>query len=112
MVAAPGTAGVRKDENALIVIHEGGGLSQIGRTGAVLDHQPVSRADDPARAPGDLGDHIGPKPLHDLVEGAGDRRERSELLDQAVAAGDGFAALDRLAVAIDGPGGEIALGVR
>src|SRR6185437_4103881 len=45
-------------------------------------------------------------------EGAGYGRERGELLDQAVAAGDGFAALDGLAVAIDRPGREIALRVR
>ena len=112
MVAAPGAAGVREDEDALIVVHEGRGLGEIGRTGAVLDHQPVSRADDAARASRHLRHHLGSEPLHDLVEGAGDRRERGELLDQAVAAGDGLAALDRLAVAIDGPGGEIALGVR
>ena len=41
--------------------------------------------------------------LHDLVEGARHRGQGGELLDQPVAAGDGLAAFDRLAVANDGP---------
>src|SRR5260370_41022055 len=46
-----------------------------------------------------------------MVEGARHRRQRGELLDEGVAAGDSLAALDRLAVARDGPRGEIAFGV-
>ena len=88
------------------------GLGEVGRAGTVLDHQPVALADDAARASGDFGHHVGPEPLDDLIERAGHRRERGELLDQAVAARDGFAALDRLAVAIDRPGGEVALASR
>ena len=112
VVAAPRAARFREDEDALGVIHEGRGLGEVGRAGAVLDHQPVALADDAARAAGHLGDHVGAEALDDLVERAGNGRERGELLDQAVAAGDGLAALDRLAVAIDGPGGEIALASR
>ena len=52
-----------------------------------------------------------PKTLNDLVEGAVDGRQRGELLDQAVAAVDGVPALHGLAIAIDGPGGEIALAI-
>ena len=111
MIGAPGAAGVREDEDALGIVHEGGGFGEVRRAGPVLDHQPVSLADHAARASRHLRHHLGSEPLHDLVERAGDRRERGELFDQAVAAGDRFAALDRLAVAIDGPGGEIALGV-
>ena len=39
------------------------------------------------------------------------RRQRSELLDQAITAGNGLAALDGLAIAVDWPRGEIALAV-
>ena len=74
--------------------------------------QPIALADDAARAAGHLGDHVGAEALDDLVERAGHGRQRGELLDQAVAARDGLAALDRLAVAIDGPGAEIALANR
>src|SRR5579875_1231881 len=111
MIAAPGAAGVAEDEDAFGVIHEGGGLGEIRRGGAVLDEQPVALADDAARAACDFGDQIGAESLDDLVERAGYGRERSELLDQPVAACDGLAALDRLAIAIDGPGREITFGV-
>ena len=70
MVASPRAAGVAEDEDALGVIHEGGGLGEIGRGGAVLDHQPIALADDAARAAGDLGDHVGAEALDDLVERA------------------------------------------
>ena len=102
----------REDEDALDVIHEGSGLGEIGRAGAVLDHQPIALANDAARAAGHLGDHVRAEALNDLVERARHRRQRGELLDQTVAARDGFTALDRLAVAIDGPGTEIALASR
>ena len=37
VIAAPGAARVREDEDALVVIHEGGGLGEVGGAGAVLD---------------------------------------------------------------------------
>ena len=111
VVAASRAARFRENEDALGVIHEGGRLREVGRAGTVLDHQPIALADDAARASGHLGHHVGAKALDDLVEGAGDRRERGKLLDQAIAAGEGLAALDGLAVAIDRPGGEIALAI-
>ena len=54
---------------------------------------------------------LGAEALHDLVERALHRRQRGEVLDHAVAALDGLAALHRLAVAKDRPRGEIALAV-
>src|SRR5207237_8889264 len=78
---------------------------------SVLDHQPIALANDATRAARNLGDHVRAEPLDDLVERAWHGRQRGELLDQAVTARDGFAALYRLAVAMDGPGGEIALAV-
>ena len=116
MVGAPGAAGVREHENALGVVHERLRLGEIGRTGAVLDSEAIDAvraglADDPARAARHLGHQVGAEALNDLVERAMDRRQRRQLLDQAVAAGDRLAALHGLAVAIDRARGEIALAV-
>ena len=123
VIAAPGAARVGEDENALHVVHEGvrsrrdwrrrrGSRRRAGRPRApALGRPGAGLADDAARAARHLGDQVRAEPLHDLVERAGDRRERGELLDQAVAAGDGLAALDRLAVAKDRPRGEVALAV-
>ena len=66
---------------------------------------------DPARAAGDFGDLVVAEALHQLVERAGHRRQGGELLDQPVAALDGLAAFDRLAVAHDGPREEISFPV-
>ena len=111
VIAAPGAAGVGKDEDALGVIHEGGGFGEIGGWRTVLDGKAVALSDDAARAPGHLGHHVRPKALHDLVERAGHGRQRGEPLDQFIAAGDGLAAFDGLAIAEDGARREIALGV-
>ena len=108
VVAAAGPTGIRENEDALDVVHERRGLREVRRAGAVLNHHPITLTDNAARAPGDFGYDICAKALDDLVEGAGHGSERGEFLDQAVAPGSGFPALDRLAVAIDGPGREIA----
>ena len=52
-----------------------------------------------ARAARHFGDDVGAEALDDLVERAGNRRQRRQLLDQAVAARDGVPASHRLAVA-------------
>src|SRR3546814_2763971 len=72
-LGAPRPARFREDEDALLVVHEGVGLAEIGTAGPVLHreaHRPVVTIDrnDPARAPGNLGDRIGPEMLDDLVE--------------------------------------------
>ena len=43
VIAAPGAAGIREDEDALVVIHEGRGLGEIRRSGPGLDAEPVAR---------------------------------------------------------------------
>ena len=116
MVGAPGATRVREDEDALGVVHEGLRLGEIGRTRAVLDGEAIDAvrsglADDPARAARHLGHQLRAEALDDLVERAMDRRQRRQLLDQAITAGDGLAALHGLAIAIDRPRGEIALAV-
>jgi hypothetical protein len=49
--------------------------------------------------------------LYDLVERARNGGERRQALDHAIAPFHGLATLDRLAVAVDGPGREIPLTV-
>ena len=44
MIGAPGAAGVGEDEDALLVIHEGLRLGEIGRAGAGLDGETVETA--------------------------------------------------------------------
>ena len=53
VIGAPGATGVREDEDALGVVHEGLRLGEIGRTRAVLDSEAIDAvrpglADDPA----------------------------------------------------------------
>ena len=111
MIGPAGAARVGEDEDALLVVHEGLRLGEIGRAGAVFNAEAVRLPDDAARAAGDLGDLVGAETLHDLVERAGDRRQRGQPLDHPVASLDSLPALHRLAVAIDRPGRQIALAV-
>src|ERR1700747_1950624 len=111
MVRTASAAGIAEDEDALGVIHEGGGLCEVCRCGAVLNDEAACLTDDAARASRNLGDHVRAEPLDNLIERARHGRKRGERLDQTVTTGDGFSALDRLAVAIDRPGTEIALGI-
>ena len=87
MIAAPGAAGIGEDQNALLVIHECRGLSEIGR-GRAGSRRPAGRppstfADDPARAAGDFCDHVRPETLDDLIKRARNRRQRGQMFDQA-----------------------------
>ena len=45
MVAASGAAGIGEDQNALLVVHEGLRLGEIGRAGAGFDRETVETAD-------------------------------------------------------------------
>jgi hypothetical protein len=112
MVGAPGAARVREHQDALLVLHERLGLGEIGGDGAALDRKAVALAHDAPRASGNLRHLVCAEALHDLVERALHRRQRRELLDQAVAAFNGLTALHRLAVAHDRPRGQIAVIVR
>ncbi len=111
VVGAAGAAGIAEHQDALVVIHEGLRLGEIGRARTVLDAEPLTLAHDPPRSARHLGDHVGAEALHDLVERPLDRSERGQPLDQAVAALDGIAALHGLAVAIDRPRGEVAVAI-
>ncbi len=75
MIAAPGAAGVGEDQDALVVVHEGGRLGEIRRGGTGLDAETVAAPDDAARAAGDLGDEVGAEAVQDLVERALHRRQ-------------------------------------
>ena len=111
MVATARAASLREDKYALQIIHERSGLCEIGGGRTVLHGKAVTPAHHAPRTSGHFRHEVRAKTLHDLVERAGNGRERSESLDQLIAAGDGFAALDRLAVTEDRPGREIAVAV-
>jgi hypothetical protein len=42
VIAAPGAAGIGEDQDALVVVHEGGGLGKIGRSRTGFDAEPVA----------------------------------------------------------------------
>jgi hypothetical protein len=94
VIGAPGTAGVREDEDGFDIIHECLGLAEIGRAGAVLNDEAVDAirsrlANDTPRAPCDFRHDVSAEALHDLVERAVNRRQRRQRLDQAVTTRDG-----------------------
>ena len=109
VVAAPGAAGVGEDEDALLVVHKGGGLGDIGARRTAFDAKPVATlagaAHDPAAAPGHLGNHLGAEAVQYLVEGAVHRRQGRQMLDHPVAAFLSLARDDRIAVRVIGRAG-------
>ena len=109
MIAAPGAACVREDQDALQIVHEGSRLGEIGAGGAVLDGEALALANDAPRSSRNLRHRIGAEPLNDLVERARDGCQRGEPFDEIVAAADGFAAFDRLAITNNRPRSEITL---
>jgi hypothetical protein len=74
MVAAPVPPASEKIEDLLAVLHERLRFGKVCMGRPVLDRETVAiridLADDPPRAPGDLGHHVGAEPLDDLVERA------------------------------------------
>src|SRR5262249_46611539 len=100
VIAAPGPAGVGEDENALVVIHEGGGLGIIGRGRAVLNAETIATADNTLRSAGDFGDKIGAEAVQDLIKRALHRRQGGKMFDHPVAAFDRLARNDGIAVGI------------
>ena len=105
MVAAARPSGHGEDEDAFGAVHEGGGLGEVGRRRPAAQRQPLAAGigdpQHPARPPGHFRDRLVPEMLHDLVERRGHRRERRELLDQRVAAGDRLLAEHRVAVTVE-----------
>jgi hypothetical protein len=75
VIAAPGAAGVGEDQDALVVIHEGGGLGKIRGSGTGLDAETVAAFDDTPRAPGHFGDKVFAETMQDLIERALHRRQ-------------------------------------
>ena len=113
MVAAARTAGHGEDEDALPAVHEGGGLGEVGGGRPAAQRQTlaarIGNSQHPARPAGHFRDGLVPEMLHDLVERRGYRRERCELLDQRVAAGDRLLAEHGIAVVVEhGPREQVA----
>lgn len=62
VIGATGATGIRKDQDALFVIHEGLGFTEVGGGGSVLDFEFfLGSAHDPAFTPGDFDGNIGAK---------------------------------------------------
>ena len=103
VVAAPCATGVRKDQDALGIIHEGLRLAEVGGGGTVLDLEPsLARLHDAPLAPRDLGHRIAPEMPEDLVERALHRGEGTKMLDKIVPPPLRLTADNRIAVAIEG----------
>ncbi len=103
VVAAPGAAGIREDQDALGIIHEGLRLTEVGGGGAVFDLEPpFTRFHDAPLAPGDLSHRIPVEMPEDLVERALHRGEGPKMLDKIVPPPLRLAADDRVAIAIEG----------
>ena len=75
VIAAPGAAGIGEHQDALVVIHEGGGLGKIRRSRTGLDAEAIIALDDAPGAAGDFGDKIGAEAVQYLVERALHRRQ-------------------------------------
>ena len=105
VVAAARPSGHGEHQDAFPGIHEGGGLGEVGRRRPAAQRQPLAAGigdpQHPARPPGHFRDRLVPEMLHDLVERRGHRRERGELLDQRVAAGDRLLAEHGIAVTVE-----------
>ena len=117
VIAAARATGIREDQRAFLVIHEGLRLREVCGAGAVLDNEALAAticgrlADDPARAAGDLGHRVGAEALDDLVQRARDRRQAGQLLDEGIAARNRFPRFHRLAVAEYGAGRHVAVAI-
>ena len=70
VITASGAAGVGEYEDALVVIHKGGGFGKIRRSRAGFDTETVMALDDAPRTAGNLGDKIGAETMQDLIERA------------------------------------------
>ncbi len=115
VIAAPRAARIREDQDALLVIHEGGGFREVGRARPAFHDQAGGRAlafaHDAARAARHFRHEIGAEALDDLVERPRHRRQACQMLDQRIAAAHRLAAFHRLAIARDRARGEVAFAV-
>ena len=104
VITAPGAAGHREHQDALLAVHERGGLGQVGGRGPAAQRQPlalrIGNSEHTPRPSRDLGDGLMPELLHDLIERRRHRRQCRQLLDQRVAPGLRFLADDRVAVGV------------
>ncbi len=74
VIAAPRAAGIREDQDALLVIHEGGGFREVGRPPGFRRRgarRTLALPHDAARPARDLGHEVGAEALDDLVKRPG-----------------------------------------
>ena len=105
VITASGAPGHGEHQDAFPGIHEGGGLGEVGGGRPRAQRQVlaarIGNSQHPARPAGHFRDRLVPEVLHDLVQRRGHRRERRELLDQRVAAGDRLLAEHGVAVIVE-----------
>ena len=111
VIAAAGAARIGEDQDALVVIHEGLRLGEIGHGRTVLDLKDrlavrIQLPHNAAAAARYFGHLIRSEMLNDLIERARHRRKACQLLDQRIASRDRFLGMDGLAVHDDGAGCE------
>ena len=106
VIAAPGAPGHGEHQDALVRASMKAAVSaRLADAGRAAQRQTlaarIGNSQHPARAAGDFRDRLVPEMLHDLVERRRHRRERGELLDQRVAAGDRLLAEHGIAVTVE-----------
>ena len=114
VVAAPDAARHREHQDALLPVHEGGGLGKVGGGRPRAEREALASGvldpEHPARAPGDLGHGVVAEAVDDLIQRGLHRWQRAELLDQRVALRQGLLAEDGVVVGIeDGARHEVAV---
>jgi hypothetical protein len=101
MVAAPGSPGIGKDQDALGAVHERLGLGDVGARRPGLEFLTTIAADDePARPAGHFRHLVDAEAFDDGIKRGGDRRQGAELLDHPVARGERRAAQHRCALLV------------
>ena len=75
VIAAAGAPGIGEDEDALVVVHEGGGFGKIRRSRTGFDTEAIVAPHDAPGAAGDFGDQVGAEAVQQLVKRALHRRQ-------------------------------------
>ena len=101
VVGSPRAACIRKDEDALGPFHEALRFGDISARASPFEALlTIAAQDQPAGPARDLCHGLGAEVLDDRVERSGDGRQRTKLLDQRIARGNGARAENGIAFLI------------
>ena len=117
VIAAAGAARIGEDQDALVVIHEGLRLGEVGHGRTVFDLKDrlavrIQLPHNAAAASRYFGHLIRSEVLYDLIERTRHRRKACQLIDQRIASRGCFLGMDGLAVHDDGAGANVAILIR